>query len=125
MKRGQFETGAEGWVLIKIVKFIAEKIIILVHTCFTTTNKNVKMHHICKYTAPRMLMQELCNNHTRISGELIHAADNNPDFLKKKKKTGDKTWCFSYNPQCLHYHKQQLILAGYSEGKVMLEVLFN
>jgi len=34
----------------------------------------------------------------RISGELIHVADNNPDFLKRIV-TGDEAWCFLYNPQ--------------------------
>jgi hypothetical protein len=90
IKQGQYKTGAEGWVLIKIVKMTPEKVRILVHTCYTTTNKNMKMHHVCKYTAPRKLMQEQCSNYIRISGELVHAADNNPDFLQKKERERER-----------------------------------
>jgi hypothetical protein len=40
-----------------------------------------EMHHVCHHIVPRILTQEQCDDHMKISDEFIHTADDHPDFL--------------------------------------------
>lgn len=45
--------------------------------------KFLKMHHVCQYTALRMLMKEQCDDRMKIYHELINTADNNAGILRR------------------------------------------
>jgi hypothetical protein len=58
-EQGQCKTGGGSWVLSDdclMVKMTAENVRILVSCCHTIFNKDPKMHHVCQYVVPRMLM---------------------------------------------------------------------
>jgi len=49
----------------------------------------------CQHNVPRILLQENCDNHMGISGELIIAADKSPVTVSAPEiVTDDQTWCF-------------------------------
>jgi len=52
---------------------------------------------ICSRFVPHSLIPEQKDRRTAACRYLIATADSDPDFLKKIV-TGDKTWCFAYDP---------------------------
>lgn len=49
-------------------------------SCHTILIMDLNLHDICQYSISRMLMQEHCSDHVRISDELICAEDHNQDL---------------------------------------------
>jgi len=75
----------------------AKRVGILIAICHTILSKALKMHCVCQHIVPRMLKQEQCDDHMRIT-ELINVADNGTNFLQKSV-IGNKMWHFLYSPQ--------------------------
>lgn len=53
----------------------------MVSNWYADFGKDPNMDQACKHIVERILMQNECDSHMRISGELISAADNGLDFF--------------------------------------------
>jgi hypothetical protein len=102
-------------------------------TCHKILSDDLNMSRVNQHSVPRVLMQDQCDDHMSICGDMIDIADKDGTFLSGII-TGDKTWCFLYYPQL----KRQLAtwkspisprkkkpLQDRSKGKVMLELFFD
>jgi hypothetical protein len=66
-------------------------------TCHKILSDNLNMSRVTQHSVPRVLTQD-CDDCMSICGGLIDSADKDGKFLKRNI-TGDKTWCFLYDPQ--------------------------
>lgn len=99
----------------------------------TILHDHLDMHRISLRMVPKMLNPDHKEHRMTTAGELIDAADADPNFLKKIV-TGDETWCFLYDPQTKRQSsewktksspRKEKFHLDKSKGKVMLEVFFD
>uniref|UniRef100_A0A1B6MJV2 Mos1 transposase HTH domain-containing protein n=1 Tax=Graphocephala atropunctata TaxID=36148 RepID=A0A1B6MJV2_9HEMI len=99
----------------------------------TILHDHLNMHRICLRMVPKMLTPEHKEQRMIMAGDLIDAADADPNFLQKIV-TGDETWCFLYDPQTKRQSsewktktspRKEKFRLDKSKGKVMLEVFFD
>jgi hypothetical protein len=59
---------------------VADKAGVLICSCCTVLSKDVKMYDVWQHIIPRILTQEQCNNHMKVSDGHTSTAGNDLDF---------------------------------------------
>jgi hypothetical protein len=67
-------------------------------TCHKILSDDLNMSHVTQHIVPRVLMQDLRDDHVNTCSDLIVSADKDWIFLNRII-TREETWCFLYNLQ--------------------------
>ena len=67
-------------------------------TYYKILTDDLNMSYVTQHSVPHILMQDQCDDHVTIYGDLISSADNDLIF-RNRIITEDKTWSFMYNLQ--------------------------
>jgi hypothetical protein len=67
-------------------------------TCHRILSDNLNMSCVTQHSVLRILTQDQRDDRMSICGDLIDSADKDGTFVNRII-TGDKTWCFLYDPQ--------------------------
>jgi len=76
---------------------LADKVNIGMDTVKKSVVEDLQKWKICSRFVPHSLTPEQKDRRNAACRDLIATADSDPDFFKKIV-TGDKTWCFAYDP---------------------------
>ncbi|KAG5317859.1 SETMR methyltransferase, partial [Pseudoatta argentina] len=89
------------------LKMMEEALNIIRETIRTILHEDLDKTKVCAKFVPHTLRSDQKSARINYSRDIVAAAENNPNFLKSIV-TGDKTWCFQYDPETKRNGSQKI-----------------